>query len=160
MRKMILKVFARNCTLISSRNFSSGGCLCSYRRKQDLQPFDPKFPITGKHVNETRKGGSKIMAEKLALHVVQPTGYVDRKTYRFKNKKEMIPEFIVPDLTDFKLGPYVPYKSPSIESEASTPEQLFEALYVDKVLEEFKEGKITADMDLEDIEKLESLKRS
>ncbi|XP_076110644.1 large ribosomal subunit protein mL41-like [Mytilus galloprovincialis] len=157
---MILKVFARNCTLISSRHFSSRGCLCSYRRKQDLQPFDPKFPITGKHVNETRKGGSKIMQEKLALHVVQPTGYVDRKTYRFKNKKEMIPEFIVPDLTDFKLGPYVPYKCPTVESEPTTPEQLFEALYVDKVLEEFKEGKITPDMDLEDIQNLQSLKRS
>ena len=36
--------------------------------------------------------------------VVQPTGYIDKRNYKFINKKEMIPEFIVPDLTDFKVG--------------------------------------------------------
>jgi hypothetical protein len=33
--------------------------------------------------------------------VVQPTGYTDKRNYRFVKKKEMIPEFIVPDLKKF-----------------------------------------------------------
>ena len=40
---------------------------------------------------------------------VQPTGYFDRRRGRFRNVPEMIPEFIVPDLTDFPVSRAVVY---------------------------------------------------
>ena len=52
-----------------SRGFSSCSCLCAKRLgKKTRVVFDERFPISAKHVNEKRKGGSKEMAEKLALH--------------------------------------------------------------------------------------------
>lgn len=52
-----------------SRGFSSCSCLCAHRKgKKTRVVFDERFPISAKHVNENRKGGSKEMAEKLAQH--------------------------------------------------------------------------------------------
>ena len=39
-----------------------------------------------------------------------------------------------------------------------TPEELFDIHYGDKIRSDFNEGKVTADVDLKDIEQLESLK--
>ena len=37
---------------------------------------------------------------------VQPAGYYDKRKGRFTTVPEMIPEFIVPDLTDFEVRDY------------------------------------------------------
>jgi hypothetical protein len=56
-----------------SRGFSSCSCLCAKRLgKKTRVVFDERFPISAKHVNEKKKGGSKEMAEKLALHGTNP----------------------------------------------------------------------------------------
>ena len=72
------------------RNFSVSANLCKskeyrVRRAQKLMdvkerrmklklkmvrkhPFNPNFPVTGKHVGPSRAGGSEQMQEKMALH--------------------------------------------------------------------------------------------
>lgn len=42
---------------------------------------------------------------------VQPVGYHDEKTGKFVIVKEMVPELVVPDLSKFKLKPYVSYRT-------------------------------------------------
>ena len=37
---------------------------------------------------------------------MQPTGFIDKRNNQFTKVKEMIPEFVVPDLTDFKVNFY------------------------------------------------------
>ena len=39
----------------------------------------------------------------LFFSVVQSTGLFDKQIGRFRNVPEKIPEFVVPDLTDFKV---------------------------------------------------------
>lgn len=47
---------------------------------------------------------------------VQPTGFDDPMTGKFVHVPEMVPELIVPDLSNFELKPYVSYKTdPKIE---------------------------------------------
>ena len=38
---------------------------------------------------------------------VQPTGFLNKKKGHFHNVPEMIPEFVVPDLTDFPVRFFV-----------------------------------------------------
>lgn len=114
-------------------------------------PFNPKvYPVTAKHVGPKKLGGSEAIQEKVALHVVQPVGYDHPVRKRFVTVKEMVPEFIVPDLTDFKLKPYVPYNAPEINQSKFTAKDLFDSCYADEIEEKFREGKIT----------LESLKKN
>lgn len=61
---------------------------------------------------------------------VRPTGYQVGKS--FKVVPEMIPEIVVPDLTGFKLKPYVSYRVQDIIQPPMTPEELFGAVYVQK----------------------------
>lgn len=42
---------------------------------------------------------------------VQPNGYVDPNSGEFVVVKEACAELVVPDLTDFKLRPYVSFKT-------------------------------------------------
>ncbi|ODM93895.1 39S ribosomal protein L41, mitochondrial [Orchesella cincta] len=55
---------------------------------------------------------------------------------------EMIPDIIVPDLTDFKLKPYVSYKTADIYQTEFTPENLFESVYKNKIVRDFKNNKL------------------
>ncbi|KAL5020231.1 hypothetical protein ScPMuIL_003123 [Solemya velum] len=129
-------------TLASRRTFCTSSCLCG---KRSRDPFDKRFPVTAKHVNEHVKGGSKEMEERVAVHRVQPTGLIDPITKKFRNIPEMIPEFIVPDLTDFKLKPYVSYNVTDIVQSKFTARDLFNACYAPKIIEDFKAGKLIVD---------------
>ena len=81
----------------------------------------------------------------------------------FKVIPEMVPELIVPDLTDckvnrtkispckkkeysvfllFQLKPYVSYRVEDIVTPPMTPEELFGAVYVRKIAADFKSGKL------------------
>lgn len=57
----------------------------------------------------------------------------------------MTPEIIVPDLTDFKLKPYVSYRSLDVYQDAFTSEDLFYAVYASKIESDFKKGQLTPD---------------
>lgn len=121
------------------RNFSSSFCM---QGKKTRFPFDYRFEVTGKHAN--RKKPKHEQTQKLiAKHLVQPNGVINKKTGKFVLIKEMIPEFIVPDLTDCDLKPYVSYKVPDVSQAPLTAKDLFDACYAKKIIEEFnKENKM------------------
>ena len=62
---------------------------------------------------------------------------------RFHYVKEMEPELIVPDLTGFKLKPYVSYRTQEVTQSELTAKHLFNLVYADDIVKKFKEGKET-----------------
>ncbi|PVD26918.1 hypothetical protein C0Q70_12066 [Pomacea canaliculata] len=110
--------------------------------KRSREPFDKRFPVTGKHGAAFRKGGSPTMEKMLAVHNVPPNGFFDKKKGYFTTVPEMIPEFIVPDLTDFKLKPYVSYKVPEVHQSKMTARDLFQATYGAELEHSVREGKM------------------
>lgn len=49
---------------------------------------------------------------------------------------------VVPDLTDFKLKPYVSYRTKEIAQEPFTAKDLFNVVYGRKILKDYKDGKL------------------
>jgi len=71
----------------------------------------------------------------------QAPGYLDRSG-NFFVCQEMIPEFVVPDLKDFKLKPYVSYRVPDVKQSEFTAQDLFDGTYAKELVDEFKTGKL------------------
>lgn len=63
--------------------------------------------------------------------------YTNRK---FVQIKEMVPEFVVPDLTGFKLKPYVNYRAPAGIDTPLTAKALFLETVAPAIEKDFKEG--------------------
>ncbi|XP_076438541.1 large ribosomal subunit protein mL41-like [Babylonia areolata] len=122
-----------------ARSFSTTACVAGRRSRE---PFDKRFPVTGKHGSQFRKGGSEMMEKHLAVHNVQPTGFYDKKKGAFRNVPEMIPNFVVPDLTGFPLKPYVSYKVKDIHQSKMTARDLFQATYATEITRDVKDGKV------------------
>lgn len=59
---------------------------------------------------------------------------------KFHYVKEMEPELIVPDLTDFPLKPYVSYRAEELEQPPLTAKGLFNLVYADDVYKQFLSG--------------------
>lgn len=74
---------------------------------------------------------------------VRETGY--RINGRFFPVPEMVPELIVPDLEGCKMKPYVSYKCPDVVQSEFTSQDLFNAIYAEKIVEDFKQGELNAD---------------
>nr|CAD7586989.1 unnamed protein product [Timema genevievae] len=74
---------------------------------------------------------------------VRRVGYESKG--HFVTVQEMIPELIVPDLTNFKLKPYVSYKAPDVVQSEFTAQDLFNVVYSKKIAEDFKQGKLDQD---------------
>uniref|UniRef100_A0A1B0D128 Uncharacterized protein n=1 Tax=Phlebotomus papatasi TaxID=29031 RepID=A0A1B0D128_PHLPP len=74
---------------------------------------------------------------------VRDTGEVVDNVYR--EIPEMIPELIVPDLTDCKLKPYVSYRTQEVVQSEFTSEDLFKAVYSQKIIEDYKHGGLRED---------------
>lgn len=55
---------------------------------------------------------------------------------------EMVPQLVVPDLTDCDLKPYVSYRTTDIYQEPFTSQDLFNIVYGKKILSDYKEGKL------------------
>lgn len=57
----------------------------------------------------------------------------------------MIPELIVPDLTDCKFKPYVTYKTKEVVQSEFRSQDLFNATYAQKIIEDFKNDNLNED---------------
>nr|SVE94001.1 EOG090X0IZW [Scapholeberis mucronata] len=135
MESRLLSVFGKQFV----RGISTTSSACGKRNFK-------KFPIFNKR-------GTKIFKAQQAKHPhpdvpiydygVRPTGY--KIGNKYVQVDEMIPEIVVPDLTGFKLKPYVSYRVSDIVAPPMTPEELFGAVYVRKITEDFKNGKIGPD---------------
>lgn len=77
----------------------------------------------------------------------QPPGYYDDNG-KFHLVKEMIPEFVVPDLTDCKLRPYVSYKVVDVTQSEFTAKDLFSSCYAEDIVQKYRDGNV------EDAEKI------
>ncbi|XP_043227867.1 39S ribosomal protein L41, mitochondrial-like [Amphibalanus amphitrite] len=73
----------------------------------------------------------------------RPTGAHRLGDSTFITVPEMIPELVVPDLTDFNLKPYVSYRCPEVVQEEFTARDLFNAVYSDKITADFERGALT-----------------
>lgn len=59
--------------------------------------------------------------------------------------QEKIPEFIVPDLKDFKLKPYVSYRTNHFTQTEFTADDLFNAVYSKKVVDDWNSKQLNED---------------
>ncbi|XP_055902123.1 39S ribosomal protein L41, mitochondrial [Eupeodes corollae] len=74
---------------------------------------------------------------------VRDTGvYVNGK---FQSIPQRIPQLVVPNLEDCKLKPYVSYKAPDVVQSEFTSLDLYNAVYAQKVIDDFKAGKLAED---------------
>lgn len=74
---------------------------------------------------------------------VRDTGYM--KGLEYIEITEKIPELIVPDLTGCQFKPYVSYKTSDVVQSEFTSEDLFNAVYSKKIIEDFKNGNLNED---------------
>ena len=113
------------------------------RKTNDI--YDKRiYPITGKHVNKKTPGGWEEfpkIAEELNPFRVAPTGYEDSNG-KYHHVPELVPEFVVPDLTDFDLKPYVSYRVKELNQSEFTAAHLFEACLANDVRQDFNAGKL------------------
>ncbi|XP_064617300.1 uncharacterized protein LOC135481403 [Liolophura sinensis] len=147
----VLKSVQRRNTFVCINQFSTS--LCQYGRKSRV-PFDKRFPVTGRHLSARVKGGSQELALRLSVHNAHRPGYTDKRSLQFRVVPEMVPEFIVPDLTDFELKPYVSYRVPEVTQSKLTARNLFDACYAEKLAESHRSGKLTK----EEVERILQLK--
>lgn len=108
-----------------------------------------KFPLTGKRESGKR---SKYY-ERINYTGVQRTGVLHKGRFIFY--KDSVPEIVVPDLTGFRLKPYVSYRVPDVVQSEFTSRDLFDAVYAPKIVKDYKEGQL----DLADESKSESESR-
>lgn len=128
--------------------------------RKSRDPYDRRFGIRTSDAGPNKPGGSKELAEKLGRETHRgmpyPQGVYDIEG-KFHPVKEMIPEFVVPDLKDFKLKPYVSYRCADVKQSEFTARDLFDAVIAKDIVEEYKEGKT----DIKTIEKkIDALKTS
>lgn len=107
--------------------------------KKNFRKF-PLHELRGSKLDiQTRFNKDKL--EYMELRGIKFPGFVDKRD-KFVEVPEMIPDIVVPDLTDFKLKPYVSYKVPDVVQSAFTARDLFYACYADKMSDDFKNGKL------------------
>lgn len=92
----------------------------SFREKQKTNP-DPRIPLETYGVRKTT--------------ITDENGDV-------VEIPEMIPELIVPDLKDFELKPYVSYRSADFQQSEFTAEDLFNAVYSSKIVEDWNKKQL------------------
>jgi len=105
-------------------------------------PWDRRYSPRAEEVGPDMLYGHKELVELLPEKVHPPTSVRHALTGEEIHVPEMVPELIVPDLTDFMLKPYVSYKVKEIEQKPLTPKKLFEAVYAQQVADDYNERKI------------------
>ncbi|KAG5674459.1 hypothetical protein PVAND_004429 [Polypedilum vanderplanki] len=79
----------------------------------------------------------------IAKRGVRDNGHIVKG--KFQQIAEMTAELIVPDLTNCKFKPYVSYKAVDVVQSKFTSQDLFNAIYAQKIIEDFKENKLNED---------------
>ncbi|XP_055381277.1 39S ribosomal protein L41, mitochondrial [Condylostylus longicornis] len=135
-----LKLFSNNCIsyLIkySIRNIGTSSSLYGKRNFR-------KFLVLNKRGTRIFKEQQKIKPHpKIPIDKrgVRDTGFVENG--EFKEIPEKIPLLVVPDLKDCKLKPYVSYKAPEVVQPEFTSIDLFNAIYANKIVDDFAKNKL------------------
>ncbi|XP_055856653.1 39S ribosomal protein L41, mitochondrial [Episyrphus balteatus] len=105
-----------------------------------------KFPTFNKRGTRSLKEAQRTSLDPpvpIYKRGVRDTGvYVDGK---FQSIPQRIPQLIVPNLENCKLKPYVSYKAPDVVQSEFTSLDLYNAIYAQKVIDDFKAGKLAED---------------
>lgn len=102
-----------------------------------------KFNVYGKRGTRVVKEAQRTLANPpvaVDKRGVRDTGITVNGQY--VEIPEKIPDIIVPDLTGCKLKPYVSYKAPDVVQSEFTSLDLFNAVYSQKIIEDFKGAKL------------------
>uniref|UniRef100_A0A2M4AUC6 Putative mitochondrial ribosomal protein l41 n=1 Tax=Anopheles triannulatus TaxID=58253 RepID=A0A2M4AUC6_9DIPT len=101
------------------------------------------------------KRGTRIFKQQRAANPdLYPDMPIDKRGVRdtgvtvdgkFVEIPERIPELIVPNLEGCKLKPYVSYKAPDVVQSEFTCQDLFNAVYSQKIIDDWKSGKLNED---------------
>ncbi|XP_062563699.1 large ribosomal subunit protein mL41 [Armigeres subalbatus] len=115
--------------------------------------------VTGKHNFRKfllyNKRGPRIFKQLRAANPDQyPDMPIDKRGVRdtgvtregkYYEIAEKIPELIVPNLEGCKFKPYVSYRAPNVIQSEFTSQDLFNAIYAQKVIDDFKSGNLNED---------------
>ncbi|XP_055691850.1 39S ribosomal protein L41, mitochondrial [Lutzomyia longipalpis] len=105
-----------------------------------------KFPLynkRGTRIYKQQRRENLPFCLPIYKYGVRDTGEVIDNVYH--EIPEMIPELIVPDLKDCQLKPYVSYKTQEVFQSEFTSEDLFNAVYSKKIIEDFKNSALRED---------------
>uniref|UniRef100_T1E850 Putative mitochondrial ribosomal protein l41 n=1 Tax=Anopheles aquasalis TaxID=42839 RepID=T1E850_ANOAQ len=101
------------------------------------------------------KRGTRIFKQQRAANPdLYPDMPIDKRGVRdtgvtvdgkFVEIPERIPDLIVPNLEGCKLKPYVSYKAPDVVQSEFTSQDLFNAVYSQKIIDDWKSGKLNED---------------
>lgn len=98
------------------------------------------------------KRGTRLF--KKERHISNPDMPIDKRGVRdtgyelngkYVEVKEKIPELVVPDLTNCKFKPYVSFKTTEVIQSEFTSQDLYHAIYAQKVIDDFKNDKLNED---------------
>lgn len=95
-----------------------------FRNRQRSENADPRIPLETWGARETT--------------------IIDENGHKVE-VPEMIPEMIVPDLSDFKLKPYVSYRTTDFTQSEFTAEDLFNAIYSNKIVDDWNKKQLNED---------------
>lgn len=122
-----------------------------FKERQRTHPH-PDIPIQKRGVKDTgylvpdfdpRATNYPHLEDKLGKFRDAIRVFPSRGTY--VEVPEMIPQLIVPDLTGCAFKPYVSYRTPDVIQSEFTSEDLFNAVYGKKIVEDFRSGKLKED---------------
>lgn len=125
---------------LSSRTISTS---CSLLAKKNFNKFDVKNK-RGTRAFKKRQMTDPHPAYPVDHRGTRPVGSEDEYGH-FNAVPEMIPQLIVPDLTDCQLKPYVSYRTLKVVQSEFKPEDLFNAVYADKILLDWNNKKLNED---------------
>lgn len=112
--------------------------------KKNIRKFD--IPSQWRGTRDFRKKQLENPHPQIPLETfgVRPTGYKDEHG-EFVEVPEQIPQLVVPDLTGFTLKPYVSYRTPKIVQSEFTAEDLFNAVYAKKIIDDWNTKQLNED---------------
>uniref|UniRef100_A0A8W7PL56 39S ribosomal protein L41, mitochondrial n=1 Tax=Anopheles coluzzii TaxID=1518534 RepID=A0A8W7PL56_ANOCL len=101
------------------------------------------------------KRGTRIFKQQRAANPdLYPDMPIDKRGVRdtgvtidgnFVEIAEKIPELIVPNMEGCKFKPYVSYKAPDVVQSEFTSQDLFNSVYAQKIIDDWKSGKLNDD---------------
>jgi len=134
-----------------ARNFSiSSVVACSQNKKSSEDKRIVDFPLYNK--SGTRQFKKEQHAKRrnpkypdIPIHRYGVRDTVVKHHAGTEKVAEMIPELVVPDLEDCTLKPYVAYSTKEIYQDELTARDLFNVIYGQKIITDFKAGKLDQD---------------
>lgn len=112
--------------------------------KKNFRKFDIPSEVRGDRIFREKQKRDPHPKIPLTTYGARPTTVYDE----YGNKVEVpekIPELIVPDLKDFPLKAYVSYRTSEFQQSEFTAEDLFDAVYSNKIVDDYNKKQLNED---------------